>query len=66
MLTILILNFRNIEEILAEKGETVQKLQLKSKEISEKLDNNNNKRVEIESNIELVLEDNTSTFLPSK
>jgi hypothetical protein len=66
LLTILILNFRNIEEILAEKGETVQKLQLKSKEISEKLDNNNNKRVEIESNIELVLEDNTSTFLPSK
>jgi hypothetical protein len=57
----IILTFRNIEEILAEKGEIVQKLEFKEQQPK----NQENGGVEsVESaNIELVLDETTSKFI---
>jgi hypothetical protein len=52
--------FRNIEEILAEKGETVQRLEFKEKLAKQEPDGTS---VEIESNIELVVDETTSKFI---
>ncbi len=54
-------SFRNIEEILAEKGEFVQKLEFKEK-LAEQVQGGP-QQLEIESSIELVVDETTSKFI---